>query len=62
MSATSWFFIAFAAVIALVGLLLASVAEAPHLRLFSWGLVGFGTLFALSCVKRHFDRARGTAG
>jgi hypothetical protein len=55
--ASRWFFIAFNAVIALVGLFLAAVAETPHLNIFAFGLMGFGVLFALSCVKRHFDEA-----
>jgi hypothetical protein len=57
MIASRWFFIAFGGVIALIGLFLASVAEAPHLKIFAFGLMGFGALFALSCVKRHFDEA-----
>jgi hypothetical protein len=59
MNASRWFFIAFGGVIALVGLFLAAAAEAPHLTIFAFGLMGFGVLFALSCVKRHFDEAQG---
>jgi hypothetical protein len=57
MNASRWFFIAFGALIALAGLFLAATAEAPHLSIFAFGLLGFGVLFALSCVKRHFDEA-----
>ncbi len=56
MSGRTWFFIAFSALIALVGLLAAAASE-DALQLFGLGLVGFGVLFGLSCVKRHFDAA-----
>lgn len=56
MSASTWFFIAFSAVIALVGLA-AAAASRDFLQVFGLGLFGFGVLFALGCVKRHFDAA-----
>ena len=51
---TKYFFIAFSAIIALVGLAAAAVAS-DYLQLFGFGLFLFGVLFAYSTVKRHFD-------
>ena len=48
------FFVAFSGLIALAGLLAAGWAQ-DYLQAFGLGLFGFGVLFALSCVKRHFD-------
>jgi hypothetical protein len=56
MSASRLFFIAFAALIALVGLF-AAAASHDYLQVFGFMLMAFGVLFALSCVKRHFDEA-----
>jgi hypothetical protein len=52
------FFIAFSAIIALVGLLTASIAH-DYLFVFGIGLFVFGVLFAFGCVKRQFDEADG---
>ncbi|RYJ01841.1 MAG: hypothetical protein EON47_09450 [Acetobacteraceae bacterium] len=48
------FFLVLSVVIALVGLWAAAVAH-DYMHVFGLGLFAFGTLFALSCVKRHFD-------
>ena len=56
MSASRIFFTAFAAVIALVGLF-AAAASRDYRQVFGFMLMGFGVLFALSCVKRHYDEA-----
>ena len=56
MSGARWFFLVFAAVIALVGLFAASAAH-DYLQFFGFALFGFGVLFAYGCVKRHFDEA-----
>jgi uncharacterized membrane protein YiaA len=47
-------FLVLSVVIALVGLWAAAVAH-DYMHVFGLGLFAFGTLFALSCVKRHFD-------
>jgi hypothetical protein len=47
-------FLVLSVVIALVGLLAAAAAH-DYLHVFGLGLFAFGALFALSCVKRHFD-------
>jgi hypothetical protein len=54
------FFLIFSSLIALVGLLAAAAAH-DYMQAFGFGLFGFGILFALGCVKRHFDEqdARG---
>lgn len=54
MSGSSIFFIFFAVIIALVGLF-AAAASHDYLQVFGLGLFLFGVLFALGCVKRHFD-------
>ena len=54
MNASSYFFIFFSAVIALVGLAAASVAQ-DYLQFFGFGLFLFGVLFAYGVVKRHYD-------
>ncbi len=58
MSSSRLFFIAFSAIIALVGLLTASIAH-DYLFVFGIGLFLFGVLFAFGCVKRQFDEADG---
>jgi hypothetical protein len=58
MSGSRMFFIIFAALIAVVGLVTAAWAS-DYLRTFGFGLFGFGALFAFSCVKRHFDEIDG---
>lgn len=54
MDATRVFFIAFSIIIGLVGLYAASWAH-DYMRVFGFGLAGFGAAFAFSCVKRHYD-------
>lgn len=49
------------ALMAVVGLAAISAAQDSALALFGYGLFGFGVLFALFLVKRHFDHADGTA-
>jgi hypothetical protein len=58
MSSSRLFFIAFSIIIALVGLLTASIAH-DYLYVFGLGLFGFGVLFGFGCVKRHFDESAG---
>jgi hypothetical protein len=55
------YFIVFGAILAVIGLAAISVAEEGGLMLFGYGLFGFGVLFALFLVKRHFDHADGSA-
>lgn len=55
MSGTRIFFIAFALVIALVGLLAAGAAQDFGMTIFGFGLIGFGLLFSFSLIKRHYD-------
>ena len=55
------YFIVFGAMLAVIGLAAISVAEETGLMLFGYGLFGFGVLFALFLVKRHFDHADGSA-
>ncbi len=55
------YFIVFGAILAVIGLAAISVAEEAGLMLFGYGLFGFGVLFALFLVKRHFDHADGSA-
>lgn len=50
------FFLALSVLVALVGLFAAAAAH-DYLQAFGLGLFGFGTLFALSCIKRHFDES-----
>ncbi|MCB4822261.1 hypothetical protein [Roseicella aerolata] len=54
MSGTTIFFIAFSAVIALVGLFAGAMAH-DYLQFFGFALFAFGVLFGYSCVKRHYD-------
>ena len=49
------------AILAIIGLAAISVAEELGLMLFGYGLFGFGVLFALLLVKRHFDHVDGIA-
>ena len=56
MSTSRLFFIAFSALIALLGLF-AAAASTDYLQVFGCMLMGFGVFFALSCVKRHYDEA-----
>jgi hypothetical protein len=49
------YFMVLGAICAVIGLAAISVAEEIGLLLFGYGLFGFGVLFALFLVKRHFD-------
>lgn len=51
------YFVALSAVISLIGLAGAAAAQDAGLATFGYGLFGFGVLFALFLVKRHFDEA-----
>ena len=55
------YFVVFSAVLAVLGLAAISAAQELGLTLFGYGLFGFGVLFALFLVKRHFDHADGVA-
>jgi hypothetical protein len=55
------YFVVFAALLAVIGLTAISAAQELGLTLFGYGLFGFGVLFALFLVKRHFDHADGVA-
>ncbi len=56
MNASSFFFIALSAIIALVGLF-AAAAASGYLQFFGFGLMLFGVAFAFTTVKRHYDAA-----
>lgn len=60
MSGARWFFIAFSALIALVGLLTAAASHG-YLQVFGFGLMLFGIAFAFGCIKRHFDEVEAAA-
>jgi hypothetical protein len=49
------------AIVAVLGLAAISVAQEAGMLLFGYGLFGFGVLFALFLVKRHFDHQDGSA-
>jgi hypothetical protein len=55
------YFVVFAAILSVIGLAAISAAQELGLMLFGYGLFGFGVLFALFLVKRHFDHADGVA-
>ncbi len=48
------FFLVLSALVAVIGLFAAAAAH-DYLQSFGLGLFAFGTLFALGCIKRHFD-------
>lgn len=50
------FFLVLSVLVALVGLVAAAAAH-DYLQAFGLGLFGFGILFALGCIKRHFDES-----
>lgn len=54
MPISSGFFLVFSALIALLGLFSATVAEG-YLYAFSLGMIVFGLLFGYGVIKRHFD-------
>ncbi|MBY0338423.1 MAG: hypothetical protein K2X11_17545 [Acetobacteraceae bacterium] len=58
MKSSSVFFLAFSALIALIGLFTAA-RTGGDLAAFGFGLLGFGTLFGYSVIKRHYDRTHG---
>lgn len=58
MTAGRVFFLALAALIAVIGLFAAASAE-DYLQGFGFGLTGFGLFFAATTVKRHFDEQEG---
>jgi len=55
------YFMAMGALLAVLGLAAISAAEEVGLTLFGYGLFGFGVLFALFLLKRHFDHRDGVA-
>ena len=55
------YFVALGAILAVVGLAMLSAAQDTGTTLFGFGLFGFGVLFALFLVKRHFDHLDGSA-
>ena len=52
-------YIAFSALISLVGLFAASAAQDEGFALFGYGLMLFGVCFAFSLIKRGYDEAEG---
>ncbi len=58
MTGTRAFFIAFYAVIALVGLFLAAAAKDAPIAIFAWGLVLFGVINAYRTIGTHFGESR----
>jgi hypothetical protein len=57
MTGTRAFFLAFYAVLALVGLFLAAAAKDAGITIFAWGLVLFGVLNAYRTIGAHFGEA-----
>ena len=57
----NFYFIVVGVICALLGLTAISASQELGLTLFGYGLFGFGVLFALFLVKRHFDHADGSA-
>jgi hypothetical protein len=55
------YFMVLGAILAVLGLAAVSAAEELGLLLFGYGLFGFGVLFALFLLKRHFDLRDGSA-
>jgi hypothetical protein len=55
------YFVALGALCTVLGLAAISASQELGLTLFGFGLAGFGVLFALFLVKRHFDHADGSA-
>jgi hypothetical protein len=56
-----YYFMAVGAVLAVLGLAAISAAQDLGMTIFGYGLFGFGVLFALFLLKRHFDHADGSA-
>ncbi|WP_237213786.1 hypothetical protein [Falsiroseomonas oryziterrae] len=55
------YFMVMGAILAVLGLGAISASEELGLTLFGYGLFGFGVLFALFLLKRHFDHQDGVA-
>ncbi len=55
------YFVIVGALCAVLGLGAISAAQDIGLMLFGYGLFGFGVIFALFLVKRHFDHLDGSA-
>ena len=55
MSGGRIFFLAFYAVLALVGLFLAAVAQDAGISIFAWGLILFGVLNAYRTIGAHYS-------
>ena len=55
------YFTALGAILTVLGLAAISASSELGLTLFGYGLAGFGVLFSLFLVKRHFDHQDGTA-
>jgi hypothetical protein len=57
MSGGRVFFLAFYAVLALVGLFLAAAAQDAGITIFAWGLILFGVLNAYRTIGAHYGEA-----
>ena len=57
MSGGRVFFLAFYAVLALVGLFLAAAAQDAGITIFAWGLILFGVLNAYRTIGAHYSEA-----
>lgn len=57
MTGTRALFLAFYAVLALLGLFLAAAAKDAGITIFAWGLLLFGVLNAYRTIGAHFDEA-----
>lgn len=57
MSGGRIFFLAFYAVLALVGLFLAAAAKDAGISIFAWGLILFGVLNAYRTIGAHYGEA-----
>jgi hypothetical protein len=55
------YFMVIGAICAVLGLAAISAAQELGVLLFGYGLFGFGVLFALFLLKRHFDHLDGSA-
>jgi hypothetical protein len=61
MTGSKLFFLAFAVLLALIGLFAAAASQDIGLSIFGYGLLLFGVLFAYGTIKRIFDEAEKTA-
>lgn len=52
---TDYLIAALVTVLALVGILLAAVADDTGIYIFGLGMAAFGTLFDFWLIKRHYD-------